>query len=50
VNSESAGADPHVPFGGAKKSGLGPKEQGTAAREFFTHTTTVYLRGGRPGA
>ena len=47
VNSESAGADPHVPFGGAKKSGLGPKEQGGAAREFFTHTTTVYLRGGR---
>ncbi len=50
VNSESAGADPHVPFGGAKKSGLGPKEQGGAAREFFTHTTTVYLRGGRPRA
>ena len=49
INSESAGADPHVPFGGAKKSGLGPKEQGTAAREFFTHTTTVYLRGGAPG-
>ncbi|WP_137149560.1 aldehyde dehydrogenase family protein [Mycolicibacterium sp. CR10] len=49
INSESAGADPHVPFGGAKKSGLGPKEQGGAAREFFTHTTTVYLRGGRPG-
>jgi aldehyde dehydrogenase (NAD+) len=48
VNSESAGADPHVPFGGAKKSGLGPKEQGAAAREFFTHTTTVYLRGGAP--
>jgi len=47
VNSESAGADPHVPFGGAKKSGYGPKEQGQAAREFFTHTTTVYLRGGR---
>ena len=49
VNSESAGADPHVPFGGAKKSGLGPKEQGGAAREFFTHTTTVYLRGGTAG-
>ncbi len=48
VNSESAGADPHVPFGGAKRSGLGPKEQGSAAREFFTHTTTVYLRGGAP--
>ncbi|TRW81204.1 aldehyde dehydrogenase family protein [Mycolicibacterium sp. 018/SC-01/001] len=50
VNSESAGADPHVPFGGAKKSGLGPKEQGGAARDFFTHTTTVYLRGGRATA
>ena len=47
VNSESAGADPHVPFGGAKRSGYGPKEQGTAAREFFTHTTTVYLRAGQ---
>ncbi|UNK45189.1 aldehyde dehydrogenase family protein [Arthrobacter sulfonylureivorans] len=50
VNSESAGADPHVPFGGAKKSGYGPKEQGAAAKEFFTHTTTVYLRGGTAGA
>lgn len=49
VNSESAGADPHVPFGGAKKSGYGPKEQGGAAREFFSQTTTVYLRGGRAG-
>ena len=48
INSESAGADPHVPFGGTKKSGYGPKEQGGAAREFFTHTTTVYLRGGIP--
>jgi len=47
VNSESAGADPHVPFGGAKKSGYGPKEQGQSAREFYTHTTTVYLRGGQ---
>jgi acyl-CoA reductase-like NAD-dependent aldehyde dehydrogenase len=45
INSESAGADPHVPFGGSKKSSYGPKEQGGAAKEFFTHTTTVYLRG-----
>ncbi len=48
VNSETAGADPHVPFGGAKKCGYGPKEQGAAAKDFFTHTTTVYLRGGVP--
>jgi aldehyde dehydrogenase (NAD+) len=44
INSETAGADPHVPFGGAKQSGYGPKEQGRAAREFFTQTKTVYLR------
>ena len=44
VNSETAGADPHVPFGGARHFGYGPKEQGRASREFFTHTTTVYLR------
>jgi acyl-CoA reductase-like NAD-dependent aldehyde dehydrogenase len=43
VNSESAGTFPHVPFGGAKQSGFGPKEQGRAAREFFTRTVTVYL-------
>ncbi|THG33219.1 aldehyde dehydrogenase family protein [Naasia lichenicola] len=46
INSETAGADPHVPFGGAKGSSLGPKEQGAAAREFYTSSTTVYLRGG----
>lgn len=47
VNSETAGADPHVPFGGVKASGMGPKEQGEAARDFFTQSTTVYLTGGR---
>lgn len=45
INSESAGADPHVPFGGIRGSGYGPGEQGEAAREFFTHTCTTYLRG-----
>lgn len=45
VNSASAGADLHVPFGGVKGSLVGPKEQGSAAREFFTETATVYLRG-----
>ncbi|MEV7238812.1 aldehyde dehydrogenase family protein [Streptomyces sp. NPDC051020] len=49
INSETAGADPHVPFGGAKASGFGPKEQGRAARDFFTTTTTVYLRASRAG-
>ncbi|MCE0508594.1 aldehyde dehydrogenase family protein [Microbacterium sp. KKR3/1] len=45
VNSASAGADLHVPFGGSGASALGPKEQGGAAREFYTETATVYLRG-----
>ncbi|MFJ2550780.1 aldehyde dehydrogenase family protein [Microbacterium sp. NPDC087591] len=45
INSASAGADLHVPFGGSGASALGPKEQGAAAREFFTETATVYLRG-----
>lgn len=44
VNSETTGAEPHVPFGGSKASGYGPREQGRAAREFFSRTKTVYLR------
>lgn len=47
INSETPGADPHVPFGGAKESGFGPKEQGRAARDFFTTSMTVYLRPSR---
>jgi len=42
VNSQTAGADVHVPFGGLKGSGYGPHEQGRAALEFFTDAVTVY--------
>jgi alpha-ketoglutaric semialdehyde dehydrogenase len=42
VNSQTAGADVHVPFGGVKGSGFGPHEQGRAALEFYTETVTVY--------
>ncbi|HEX2303502.1 MAG TPA: aldehyde dehydrogenase family protein [Gaiella sp.] len=42
VNSQTAGADVHVPFGGIKGSGFGPHEQGRAAFEFFTEAVTVY--------
>jgi aldehyde dehydrogenase (NAD+) len=42
VNSQTAGADVHVPFGGIKGSGHGPHEQGRAALEFFTEAVTVY--------
>jgi alpha-ketoglutaric semialdehyde dehydrogenase len=42
VNSQTAGADVHVPFGGIKSSGYGPHEQGRAALEFYTEVVTVY--------
>lgn len=43
VNSQTAGADVHVPFGGIKSSGFGPHEQGHAAMEFYTDQVTVYV-------
>jgi aldehyde dehydrogenase (NAD+) len=43
VNSQTAGADVHVPFGGIKGSGFGPHEQGRAALEFYTDLVTVYV-------
>jgi aldehyde dehydrogenase (NAD+) len=43
VNSQTAGAEVHVPFGGIKASGFGPHEQGRAAAEFFTETVTTYV-------
>jgi acyl-CoA reductase-like NAD-dependent aldehyde dehydrogenase len=42
VNSQTAGAEAHVPFGGIKASGFGPHEQGRAALEFYTEVVTVY--------
>ena len=42
VNSQTAGADVHVPFGGIKGSGWGPHEQGRAALEFYSELVTVY--------
>jgi len=44
VNRETAGVEPHVPFGGLKGSSSLNREQGKAARTFFTNTKTVYLR------
>ncbi|HUZ89950.1 MAG TPA: aldehyde dehydrogenase family protein [Candidatus Acidoferrales bacterium] len=43
VNQESAGVEFQVPFGGAKDSSAGGREQGKAAREFFTEWKTVYI-------
>ncbi|MGI8690024.1 MAG: aldehyde dehydrogenase family protein [Thermomicrobiales bacterium] len=43
INQESAGLEYQVPFGGMKESSSGSREQGKAAREFFTQWKTVYL-------
>ena len=42
INLPTAGIDYHVPFGGSKASSYGPREQGAAAREFYTHSKTAY--------
>lgn len=44
VNSPTTGVDFHAPFGGDKASGYGPREQGRAAREFYTKTRTLLIR------
>jgi aldehyde dehydrogenase (NAD+) len=43
VNGETAGAQPHVPFGGMKASSSHSREQGKAALEFFSDVKTIYL-------
>lgn len=50
VNLPTAGVDFHVPFGGRGQSSHGPREQGTAAVEFFTTSKTAYTAPGTPGA
>jgi acyl-CoA reductase-like NAD-dependent aldehyde dehydrogenase len=42
VNAPTAGVDYHVPFGGAKGSSYGSREQGRYAAEFFTTVKTAY--------
>lgn len=43
VNGDTTGVDPHAPFGGMKASSSGSREQGTAAREFYTEIKTIQL-------
>jgi acyl-CoA reductase-like NAD-dependent aldehyde dehydrogenase len=43
VNLPTAGVDFHVPFGGRKGSGYGPREQGRHAAEFYTTVKTGYM-------
>jgi aldehyde dehydrogenase (NAD+) len=43
VNGDTTGVDPHAPFGGMKGSSSGSREQGGAAREFYTEIKTVQI-------
>ncbi len=43
INGDTTGVDPHAPFGGMKGSSSGSREQGSAAREFYTETKTVQV-------
>lgn len=43
VNDETGGAEPQAPFGGMKNSSTGAREQGQAAKEFFTTYKTITI-------
>lgn len=43
VNSPTIGGEAQLPFGGMKKTGIGPREMGTQAIDFFCEWKTVYI-------
>ncbi|MFN3729431.1 MAG: aldehyde dehydrogenase family protein [Fimbriimonadaceae bacterium] len=43
VNGDTTGVDPHAPFGGLKGSSSHSREQGPAARDFFTEIRTIQI-------
>ncbi|RCW77209.1 alpha-ketoglutaric semialdehyde dehydrogenase GucD [Saliterribacillus persicus] len=45
INAETAGVELQAPFGGMKASSSYSREQGQAAKEFFTTMKTVFIKG-----
>jgi alpha-ketoglutaric semialdehyde dehydrogenase len=43
INSPTVGGEAHVPFGGSKSSGLGERETGSTAIEFYSELKVVYV-------
>ena len=43
VNSPTTGGEAHVPFGGIKGTGIGDREQGSTALDFYTDLKVVYV-------
>jgi len=46
VNAPTSGVDFYLPFGGEKSSSIGGREQGKAARDFYTTLHTITLAPG----
>lgn len=44
INGPSYGSEPHMPFGGLKKSGNGFREPGTEALDVYSEWKTVYIK------
>jgi alpha-ketoglutaric semialdehyde dehydrogenase len=43
VNSPTVGGEAQLPFGGIKATGIGAREQGRTAVEFYTELKTIYV-------
>jgi len=43
VNSPTVGGEAQLPFGGVKATGIGGREMGSTATDFFTEIKTVYV-------
>ncbi|HEX6047080.1 MAG TPA: aldehyde dehydrogenase family protein [Pyrinomonadaceae bacterium] len=43
INSPTTGGEAHIPFGGSKGTGIGDREQGSTALDFYTELKVVYV-------
>jgi aldehyde dehydrogenase (NAD+) len=43
VNNPTIGGEAHMPFGGVKATGVGPREMGPDAWKFYAESKTVYI-------
>jgi aldehyde dehydrogenase (NAD+) len=43
INSPTTGGEAHIPFGGIKATGVGEREQGSTALDFYTELKVVYV-------
>ncbi len=50
VNEPTIGGEAQLPFGGAKQTGVGPREMGEEGLHFFTELKTVFLNYAGTGA